>query len=134
MDIETAGHLARNTTASEIARQRSTFAALLAEDIDSEERTRLTEAVATLDEAARIQEAAMSLDPDAVPQPAWIHARDGVQDRKVLPGVELPIHSCFINYTNPGYQQHMMSFDLWEGTVVRHRFTPTKIIKPRIGA
>lgn len=56
MDLETARILARTTTASEIARQRATFIAILmGPDADDTERASLLEAIATLDEAARLQ-------------------------------------------------------------------------------
>ena len=56
MDLETARILARTTTSTEIARQRATFMTLLmGPDTDDTERASLLEAIATLDEAARLQ-------------------------------------------------------------------------------
>jgi hypothetical protein len=56
MDLETANLLARHTSASEIERQIETFARLIAEEPDADERALMADAVATLKEAQRLQE------------------------------------------------------------------------------
>jgi uncharacterized protein YciW len=56
MDIETARLLASHTNASEIARQIETFARLIAEEPDADERASMADAVCTLKEAQRLQE------------------------------------------------------------------------------
>ena len=56
MDIETANLLARHTSASEIERQIETFARLIAEEPDADERASMADAVLTLREAQRLQE------------------------------------------------------------------------------